>query len=373
MNAPARQFDRIDASLSAMMRPLDALRRVVLVALGPFGQRMVRDRELRVAIVAAMAIVVAAFFTAYAPFYLLLLGPVLLGVPHLIGDLRYMLVRPGFHRRWPVWIAIALPGGFAIAGKGAWAGATSLALCALVARGPLWRRAVVTLFAGVFALCTVASRTVTEMVVAHAHNILAIVLWAMWRKRTTRAHWIPTAAFFAVLIVMLTGAFEPMLKSMGAMLRVPDRVEIMSTLSTYAPYASQPWALRLTLMFIFAQSVHYAVWTRLVPEDDRGRDTPRTFGATLRALRADLGLVLFLAGGAVALGITVWSTWNLADARLSYLRLSTGHAYIELAAAMLLWMERGRHLGTLPVHERAKTFTLHFPRRFALALQRVRA
>lgn len=366
-------MDRIDTALATLVRPLDVGRRYAILTAGPLGRRLVRDRELRVAILAVFAIAVAAFFTAYAPFYLLLVGPVLLGVPHLVGDLRYMLVRPGFHKRWPVWIAIAIPGGFAVAGCGAWAGVSSLAMCALVARGPLWRRAVGMCVAGAFALCTVASRTVTDLVVAHAHNVIAIVLWIAWRKRDTRVHWLPTAAFFAVLIVMLAGAFDPLLKALDSMLRVPHRVDIASTLNTYAPFVSQPWALRLTLTFIFAQSVHYAVWTRLVPEDDRGRETPRTFAATARALRSDLGLALMLVGGMVALGITAWATWNLADARLSYLKLSTGHAYIELAAALLLWMERGRYLGTLRSHERAQTFRFHLPRRFALALQRVRA
>ncbi len=357
--------------MDAICAPIDRLRRHAIAALGPLGTVMVRDRELRVTTVAALMILTALIVTIYAPFYLLLLGPVLLGVPHLIGDVRYLFVRPGLHRRALAWLAIAVPGGFAIAGKGSLAGAASLALCALIARAPLWRRAIVLLAAGLFALAALRSRMLTDMVVAHGHNVFAIVLWAMWRKRSSHKHWIPVAVFFSALALILGGAFDPLLRAFSSLMRLPDGVGVSSSLDWYAPGVASPWALRLTLAFIFAQSVHYAVWTRLVPEDDRARETPRSFAGSLRALRKDFGLWIFLALGLVALGITVWATWDMAAARLGYLNLSQGHAYIELAAALLLWMERGRHLGRLPAHEPAHASRLSLPRRLAFAFARM--
>lgn len=357
--------------MDALCAPLDIVRRNALVALGPLGKIMVRNRELRVSVAATLMIATTLALTIYAPFYLLLLGPVVLGVPHLIGDVRYLFVRPGFHRRPLVWLAIAVPGGFAIAGKGSLAGAAALALCALIARGSSWRRLVVFGSAGAIALVATQHRILVDSVVAHLHNVFAVVLWAMWRKRTTSQHWIPVACFAASLVLIMSGAFDPLLTSFGSLMRLPDRVGVASSIQWYAPGIAATWALRLTLTFIFAQSVHYAVWTRLVPEEDRPRETPRSFGASLRALRKDFGLVVFLVVSVVALGITVWATWDMAAARLGYLRISQGHAYIELAAASLLWMERGRHLGTLPAHEQAQAFPLSLPRRLSFALARM--
>src|SRR5207342_1597240 len=51
-------------------------------------------------------------------------------------------------------------------------------------------------------------------------------------------------------------------------------------------------ALRFTGFFAFAQAVHYGVWLKLLPEEDRARRGVRSFRASYRALTRDLGHVL---------------------------------------------------------------------------------
>jgi hypothetical protein len=96
---------------------------------------------------------------------------------------------------------------------------------------------------------------------------------------------------------------------------------------------------RVVLVFAFAQAVHYGIWLRLIPEDDRPRDTPRTFSASLRALENDVGK--WVLGGAmvVAVGVAVWAVLDLAAARIGYLRMALFHGYLELIAAALLFVE----------------------------------
>jgi molybdate transport system substrate-binding protein len=43
--------------------------------------------------------------TALIPLWMLALGPILLGVPHLLADLRYCVFRPGWHRQAAIWVA----------------------------------------------------------------------------------------------------------------------------------------------------------------------------------------------------------------------------------------------------------------------------
>jgi hypothetical protein len=107
-----------------------------------------------------------------------------------------------------------------------------------------------------------------------------------------------------------------------------------------APGMSDPWALRLVLVFAFAQSVHYGVWLRLIPEDDRAGSAPRTFQASTRALLADIGRPVTIVAAALALGIAVWAVLDLAQAREGYLRMALFHGYLELAAAAWLFVER---------------------------------
>jgi hypothetical protein len=90
--------------------------------------------------------------------------------------------------------------------------------------------------------------------------------------------------------------------------------------------------------------MHYAVWLRLMPEDDRGRATPRTFRASWAALYRDLGPLLL--GGAIltALVVGVWACVDLAEARIGYLRAAVFHGFLELLALTLILTE-GRPVG----------------------------
>ena len=101
--------------------------------------------------------------------------------------------------------------------------------------------------------------------------------------------------------------------------------------------------LRLVLLFTFAQSVHYVIWLRLIPEDDRERPTPRSFRASWRALIAELGPLVWLAL-ALALVIVSWALVDLAAARAGYLRLAHFHAFLEFAVLASLWLRGHRFL-----------------------------
>ena len=77
----------------------DWLRRRWLRLLGPLARPIVTRRELRVALGFSLVIGSALVATLVAPLWMLILGPLVWGVPHLVADLRYLVVRPGYHRR----------------------------------------------------------------------------------------------------------------------------------------------------------------------------------------------------------------------------------------------------------------------------------
>ena len=108
-----------------------------------------------------------------------------------------------------------------------------------------------------------------------------------------------------------------------------------------APTAPQVLALRLVLAFAFLQAVHYGIWLRLVPEDDRPRAAPRPWRATWRALVQDFGVLPLVLFTALAFGIAAWGAVDLTQARVGYLRLAVFHGYLELAVAAL-WLIEGR-------------------------------
>jgi hypothetical protein len=85
--------------------------------------------------------------------------------------------------------------------------------------------------------------------------------------------------------------------------------------------------------------VHYSIWLRAVPEEDRAQPTPRSFARTFRALQSDFGRWPLLAAIAVAVGIAGWAAFDLAAAYDGYLRLAVFHGHLELAALALLFAE----------------------------------
>ena len=107
-----------------------------------------------------------------------------------------------------------------------------------------------------------------------------------------------------------------------------------------SPIEDPAWSLRLVLAFAFAQSVHYGVWLRLIPDDERPRPGLRSFRSTYRALVQDCGRPLVLGALVLAAVLMAWGLADLEAARTGYLRLALFHGPLELAVIGLLVVER---------------------------------
>ncbi|MCX6851268.1 MAG: hypothetical protein NTY98_20365 [Verrucomicrobia bacterium] len=331
------------AGAAAILTPLDRLRWLLLKLLGPLAKPLVRRRELRVMAAGCAVVCFSLAATLLSPFWLLALGPVILGVPHLVADVRYLVLRPGLHRRLVLWLPVGIPlllagtSRFSMAG-----GLTACAAMALLARGA-WSRKMIALIsiAALMAVVWVMG-DVAALVFAHAHNFIAVMLWWCWRPRSgQKQQAVVPLLFLTASILLVMGWLEPWARGFAWQ---PAGLGPSYHLSFLAPGIAEPWALRLVLLFAFAQSVHYGVWLRLIPEDDRPQETPRTFRASARALVADVGTPLMAIVILLSLGIALWAAFDLTAARENYLRMALFHGYLELIAATWLFVERPARL-----------------------------
>ena len=326
-------------TLARAVSPLDLGRRWLLALGGPLAGRLARDRALRVTVVASASIALAFAGTALAPLWLLALGPIVLGVPHLLGDVRYLVVRPGLATRSAAMLlplAALLVAGYTA--RASW-GLGVAAAAVVVARGSATRKAaaLAVLVPGIG--LAHAFYGVGELLLAHLHNAVALALWWTWRPRDARHALLPLALFAALATAIAAGALDaPKLAWSTSGLGTSFRTH----LAELAPRSAGVWGPRLVLLFAFAQSVHYAVWLRLVPEDDRPRPAPRPFASSVRALAADVGGVGLAITAALALGLAVWAAFSLREARVGFLRFSAFHGYLELGAIALAFVERRR-------------------------------
>lgn len=322
------------------LRPLDAARGALLRRMR-WLRPVIRDRALRVTLGGATAVLLAALGTLTIPVWMLALGPVVLGVPHLLSDARYLVARPGLYRsrRWLLAVALPLLGVALLAHP---------AVGLLGAIGALWAARVASPARWMTGLIAIALAIGWPdgfvLGLAHAHNAVAVLLWWSLRPRrpAQRLVLVMWAAFaLAISIGALDGPLTSALVQSG-----PIGFEAFA--STLAPGLHGPLAFRVVALFCFAQSVHYAIWLRLVPDDARGRATPRSFAATARALRDDMGPVVLVGFGIAAIAVLGWATMALRDAHTGYLRLASFHGYLELAALATLGAGRGASAPNAP-------------------------
>ena len=334
----------------AVLWPLEALRRGWLRALGPAARPLWRDPELRGALLGALAVGSALLATLVAPLWLLALSPLVLGVPHLLADLRYLVARPGLHRRPLLVVGVGGPLLAAGLGLGMRAGLGAILMALLCVDGSRWRKA-----AGAGLVLAAAywgyrdGYYTLELGLAHLHNGVGVVLWWLWRPRRRALHLVPLLLFAAAGALLLLGAVQPLAAALSEVAG-PAALPLDWQLTVLTPGLSPVWALRLLLLYAYAQAVHYSVWLRLIPEEDRDRPTPRTFRASLVALRADLGAPLLAVATVVGVGLALWALRDLMAARTGYFRLALFHGYLELCALAMWWVagQRPRPLRPLP-------------------------
>ena len=328
-------------SVSDLLRPLDLIRLWLLRLITPWAIPVIRRRDLRVVLFGCAMVLVALTATLVVPFWLLALGPIVWGTPHVLSDIRYLVVRPGIHRRARLW----LPAGalIVVAGLGFHSmqfGLAAAAVGALMAEGPALRKWLVVAMVGGLIWAATAAGDVSMIVFAHLHNFIAVLLWWFWRPRVRLMHAVVPIVFIAASLLLLFGCVSPLTNGFEW---IPSGMDVSYHLESLAPGLGATWGVRLVLLFAFAQAVHYGVWLRLIPEDDRPQPTPRTFQSSARALHADLGTIVLIVAGALVLAFSVWAAFDLANARVGYLRMALFHGYLELAAASFLFVEGVRH------------------------------
>ncbi len=324
-------------AVEAVLHPLDRVRTRLLRLTGPVSRPLVRDRELRVAVQGLALLSISLLFTATIPLWMLALSPILLGVPHLVADLRYCAVRPGYTRR-PVWVLlVAAPLGALVFGADLHIGMLAVPGAFLVARGSSLRRTVgVAAGLGLVVACSLNNKLAT-LLLAHAHNFVAVGLWFAWRARVKALSLLPLFAFLFASAAIALGWLDGLLLA-SSEFPLPG-LGASKHLRVLAGGLEPTMGLRLVLLYAFAQSVHYWMWLRMVPDEDRERVSPRTFRRSWVKLENDMGKVVLWGAVATAVFLAGWAVFDLARARYEYLHFARFHGVLELSTVALLLVE----------------------------------
>ncbi len=209
----------------------------------------------------------------------------------------------------------------------------------LLARAGLIRRFAVAAVILLFAYFIDALGRYGNIVFAHLHNFTPLLLWWIWRRRAGKLHWIPIMLLLAATCFLLSPVALDVAQALGGLGWFSTEMGPQAQLRRLAADIDPIWGMRLVLLFCFSQSIHYALWLQLLPDEDRDRATPLTFRATVEGLRVDLGDVGLAVAALLSIGITVWALIDLVDANAGYFRMVQFHAHLEVMAIALLLLE----------------------------------
>jgi hypothetical protein len=339
--------DAVVARAGQALGPLDELRGLALRLLAahrPVGRALARSRSARVSLLLAAHATAAFALAVVAPSFLLVVTPLLFGVPHLAADVRHLLIRRGWPRAW-----LAASAGFALAliaaRVAAEAGAKlapSLAVEQSIAGGWVVCGAVAALAAGpsrrgwllLAAALGLAALAVGEprpfrMVLMHGHNLLALAIWLVLFPRRGRLLWAAAAVILLGTALLASGRLLTWTVAHGWL--SVGGLHLLAAADWLAPGLPDDAALALTISFAFLQAVHYLIWLVAIPAADRAGDGGRSWRAAWRELGRDfgpagLGLVVALAIGVAGAGVVA-----AGPTRRMFLSIGSFHAWLELA------------------------------------------
>lgn len=336
----------------SLLAPLDRARTAVFtgaVGLPLLGALLVAKRKRIPALLVAHASI-ALLLSVLSPTLLLVAGPLLLGVPHLLSDVRYLVLRPALSRstRW------LLLGGSAllllvralehVGVRGTLqielgvAAALTLGVLAVGAPrqrgGRLVSASLLTLVLGAAALVWPNE---ARLLLGHAHNVVALVVWALvfCSSRGRALGVVALVLCLAAVLVATPLAWWGFQNGLQAGLGL----HTFAAADTLAPgVRSTTLALGIVASFAFLQSVHYAVWLHAIPQEATRGEGTLTFRMSYRALVSEFGRPALALLALLVIAVPALGYVAPLRTQATYLSLSAFHAYLELAVLALFWV-----------------------------------
>lgn len=348
----------VETLLHRAALPLDRARSAAfgLARRSPPIVRVIASRDARLQALALLQAAIAFALSAFCPVLLFVLGPLLLGVPHVASDVRYLLLRRGLRR--PVLVGTAAfsaalvavrvaaeatrrgtllaPLEFAVAGV-----FVGWAALAAASEGASRRRATVAVTVAVaLALAACVFPTGARLVFVFAHNAVALVLWAALFRTRRNVLVVPLAATAGLAALLATGAVSTFTLRHG--LPASFGLHAIAAADGMAPGLRADLATGLLSAFVFLQAVHYAVWLFFVPQDDARGEGLTPFSLTAQNLLADFGAPGLTLVALASLGVIAFSLFDVVRTARLYLSLATFHGYLELALSAYFFTRGGR-------------------------------
>jgi hypothetical protein len=347
-------------ALNAVVRPLDRVRARLFRAWAahPRSRRWLVRRDQRVAAKMIAGTVIALLLAVVVPVWTFALSPIALGIPHVAGDLRHLVLRRRLSRavRVSVLVFCALLVGLAVVRVAGvkWHGhlTCELAIAStwvlvstlLGARDGVdgrrlrWLLPVVLVASG----AALAAPALARLVLAQLHNVVGIALWMLFFRKNHRPMRAPFVLLGVATLLLASGAMLPIAAWTGG--THLGSLSLTHAAALIAPGAAPSLAAGALSLFVFLQALHYQVWLNLLPEEEIRGEASHTYRMSARSLVEDLGGVTVLVIVAAMVVVAIFALGNLERTRNTYLELALFHGYLELALLAYFLARADRNL-----------------------------
>ncbi|GAC1351311.1 MAG: hypothetical protein NVS3B20_10460 [Polyangiales bacterium] len=171
----------------------------------------------------------------------------------------------------------------------------------------------------------------SRMAVLGTHNLIAVVTWLVVFRRRRLPALVPLLSLVACVIALVS---LPNLAGWWAPCLQRGDLDLVRVAAVNHGDRIARTSMRL---FVFLQSIHYAIWLTIIPQEDVRGEGTLTFRMSVRSLFADftsLGLVLI---AVLVVFVGFGAMRNLQKTHDLLLTLATFHVYLELAVLAFLF------------------------------------
>jgi hypothetical protein len=322
-------------------------------------RRLFCSRAHRLQAMFLLAVLIYLPLALFVPLWVLVIGPILYGIPHILASMRFLHYGistqrqlkdkktqfKSFHFLGFIWLLVTgtrllldhglvkmpfnLPEMAALA-------VTFLGLTLIYRKNlmALLKSALI-LVPLIFFSWNFPLQTAGTLILAH--NFVAFIYWYFAAKSSSEKKVVlfSTGLFLLINALIFYGSFDFLysyLTPQGS--HSWAQLEYSSLGQMIAPWSDsyQLW-FHCVVAYAFGQALHYFIWMKAIGDEHAPSEVPTSFRASHRLWQNDLSRTAFIVSGVIVLaGISMWTLTSLPLARSLYFSIAAYHGYLEISA-----------------------------------------
>jgi hypothetical protein len=341
-----------------MLAKLDLLRAKILkLSLKPsFLRSLFLSRAQRILVLFLLALSFYLVASSLFPLWVLLLGPILWGVPHIISSLRYSslsfekskrqkLLRfqffiwalvfiyrlsvDIFHQQPLFWQQPLLLESFALL--------ISFFYQLWLYRTFNFKFLISFLLFTAFILATWFYPLQTALVALIGHNYIPLYAWhqSCQTREDSQVFWAATSIYLLTSVAVFYGFLDPIYHWLSPVGHLGflnwDYSDVINGF-VVGEFDYTFW-FHIVVLYAFSQSLHYFMWMKAIPENYQQQQHPPSFQWSYKKLSTDFGFSSFYFLLSIcAVAFLSWFFLEFQTARLVYFSLASYHGFMEISA-----------------------------------------